>query len=150
MVTLQPRFDGIYTSLRKVAGNYQVKGIAAKVPKELPRFVITTTSRICVILFFQNPFREEGSSEGFSKSRTPGFPMRASTGPQTQSAAIMGIRDVKGGAVRARPKIRAPDKHRHVVFEAMPLLRIPVKQRGSYHLCLTPALLLPIIRRTKD
>ena len=136
-------------TLQQVAGNYQVKGIATKVPKELPRFVNTTTGRIRAILFFQHPFREERSSERFPNSRTSGFPMRASTGPQTQPAAIMGLSDVKGEAVRARPKVRASDKHRHVVFEATPLLRIPVKQRGSYHLYLTPALLLFIIRCTK-
>jgi hypothetical protein len=51
--------------------------------------------------------------------------------------------------VRARPKVRASDKHRNVAFKATPLLRIPVKQRGSYHLSLTRAPLLLIIRYTK-
>ncbi len=75
--------------------------MATNVPKELPIFVNTTTSSIRVILFFQNPFRDEMSSGRFSKSLTFGFPKKVSTRPETHPAAIIGLRDVRGAATIA-------------------------------------------------
>ena len=40
-----------------------MRGMATKVPREAPRLVNTTTSKILVILFRQNPLKEEMSSE---------------------------------------------------------------------------------------
>ena len=75
-----------------------IKGMATKVPKELPRLVKTTTSSIRVILFFQKPLMEMISSDNLSKSLTFGFLENASTSPDTQPAAIIGFSEVKGAA----------------------------------------------------
>ena len=72
--------------------------MATKVPIELPRFVKTTTRRIRVILFFQKPLMERMSLGKFSKSLTFGFLKKASTSHETQPAAIIGFKEVRGAA----------------------------------------------------
>ena len=62
----------------------------------------------------------------------------------------MGIRGVKAEAVQARQE---PGYLTEIVVLSLKqgtLLRIPLLQRGSYHLCLTSAPLLPIIRCTEN
>ena len=75
-----------------------ISGIATNVPKELPRFVKTTTNKIRVILFRQKPFIVLISSGNLSKSLTLGFRESASTRPETHPAAIMGFKEVRGAA----------------------------------------------------
>ncbi len=91
----------IQVGIPKVDEAFIIKGRATKVPTELPILVNTTTSRILVILFFQKPLRDEMSSGSLSKSFTFGFPRKASTRPETQPAAIMGLREVTGEATTA-------------------------------------------------
>jgi hypothetical protein len=78
-----------------------IKGMATKAPTELPKFVNTTISNMRVILFFQNPFRDNISAGRLSKSFTFGFPIKVSTSPATHPAAIIGLRDVIGDATIA-------------------------------------------------
>jgi hypothetical protein len=68
VVTLQPRFNGIYTSLRQVAGNYQVNVIATKVPEEPPRFINGTTGgdhgvKRCLRIGYAGTTKSQGSSQ---------------------------------------------------------------------------------------
>ncbi len=98
-VSMRDLPDTIYLA---VYGNtLTIRGIATKVPSELPILVNATTSKIRVILFLQNPLRDEMSLGRFSKSLTFGFLKKVSTRPETQPAAIMGLRDVKGEAMIA-------------------------------------------------
>ena len=80
------------------SNNLTITGKATNVPIELPRLVNTTTSRIRVTLFLQNPLTERISSGSFSKSFTFGLREKASTSPDTQPAAIIGFNEVKGAA----------------------------------------------------
>ena len=59
-----------------------------------------------MILFFQKPLKEEMSSVKFSKSFTFGFPIKTSTRPATQPAAIMGLSEVNGDATMAERIVR--------------------------------------------
>ena len=83
-----------------------MRGIATKVPSELPILVNTTTRRIRVILFLQNPFSEEISSGNLSKSFTFGFPTKASTKPETHPAAIIGLSEVSGAETTAEKMVK--------------------------------------------
>src|SRR5699024_5873565 len=71
------------------------------VPTLLPILAKTTTSRIRVTLFPQNPFTLYTSSDRLSKSDTCGRFTKAWTIPANQPAAISGLSDVIGAAINA-------------------------------------------------
>ena len=75
-------------------------------PIMLPTLESTVTSRILVTLFFQKPRKVTMSEERFSRSLTWGFRIYASVNPETQPAAIMGFREVRGAAAMAERMVK--------------------------------------------
>ena len=94
-----------------------------KVPIVEKTLAKITTRRILVTPFFQNPFIVLVSSERSSKSLTLGFLIIASTMPANQPAAIRGLSEVIGAAMKA------------VMIERIwpPAKSVPIALREPFH-----------------